>query len=85
MLNGDVREIWLFGNVVIIKLFNEIIFIYIVFIKNNIWFFFRYFVIVYFLKLEMLDDKKIEDSERFEVKRIYGRKVSLVWKIVFNG
>lgn len=85
MLNGDVREIWLFGNVVIIKLFNKIIFIYIVFIKINIWFFFRYFVIVYFLKLEMLDDKKIEDSERFEVKRIYGRKVSLVWKIVFNG
>lgn len=85
MLNGDVRGIWLFGNVVIIKLFNKIIFIYIVFIKINIWFFFRYFVIVYFLKLEMLDDKKIEDSERFEVKRIYGRKVSLVWKIVFSG
>lgn len=84
-MNGDVRGIWLFGNVVIIKLFNKIIFIYIVFIKINIWFFFRYFVIVYFLKLEMLDDKKIEDSERFEVKRIYGCKVSLVWKIVFSG
>lgn len=32
----------------------------------------------------MLDDKKIEDSERSEAKRIYGRKVSSVWNIVFK-
>lgn len=41
-------------------------------------FFFRHFVIAHFPKLEVLDDKKIEDSERSEAKRIYGRKVSSV-------
>lgn len=37
---------------------------------------YRHFVIAHFPKLEMLDDKKIEDSERSEAKRIYGRKTS---------
>lgn len=36
----------------------------------------RHFVIAHFPKLEVLDDKKIEDDERSEAKRIYGRKVS---------
>ncbi|XP_078341603.1 leucine-rich melanocyte differentiation-associated protein-like [Crassostrea virginica] len=37
---------------------------------------YRHFVIAHFPKLEVLDDKKIEDDERSEAKRIYGRKKS---------
>ncbi|XP_048739501.1 probable U2 small nuclear ribonucleoprotein A' [Ostrea edulis] len=37
---------------------------------------YRHFVIAHFPKLEVLDDKKIEDSERSEAQRIYGRKMS---------
>ncbi|XP_061179298.1 probable U2 small nuclear ribonucleoprotein A' [Saccostrea echinata] len=37
---------------------------------------YRHFVIAHFPKLEVLDDKKIEENERSEAKRIYRRKVS---------